>query len=526
MIRNKWLYSISYIYLGLPFVIFCAGWLRTPLNLVMGLFIGWIILRQIQRTIRKEEKEYVIRPRQIIVTILVLGVWVFFSGIGGWAFQNRDFHIRNAIFRDLINYPWPVIYSPQQSSYIIPGSTQLMLVYYIGYWLPGALVGKLAGWAAANAFLFLWTWLGVTLVVMMLANWLKKPPILLALVLIFFSGMDILGAALVNSSGSITYPMWPPFIHLEWWTGITEYSSFTTQLYWVFNQALPAWVGMALLVNGMDKKSIFFIWGLCFFFAPLPALGMIPFVLIEVFSGHPSSSSDETGEPHQRMQWGMSIRAAQDQIRATITPDNLLGGGSVLAISYLYFSANIAAQRWALIKASPVFLMIFVSLECGLLWFLLLPLYRKKLYWYILGGILVILPLVQVGKGWDFTMRVSIPALFLLMTGTAEGLFLSGRIRRLLILVCLVIGAVTPLYEINRSIYLTSKYYLFPQVNPAPAIDPTISPEYQPYLLAADNYQSISNCRMCVYFVGDVKSSVFNNYLARQQEILTSGGNP
>jgi hypothetical protein len=526
MKHTKWLYCTSYLYLGLPFVIFCIGWLRTPINIVVGLIICWIILRQLQRTIRQEEKQFVVQPRQIVIAVIILGIWVLFSGIGGWTFQNIDFHIRNAIYRDLINYPWPVIYSPQQSNFINPGSTQIMLVYYIGYWLPGALVGKLAGWGAANAFLFLWIWLGVSLIVMLLANWLKKPPILLAIILIFFSGMDLLGALLVYPRSSVINFIWPPFQYLERWPGGPEYESFTTHLYWAFNQAIPACLCTALLVTGVDRKDIFFLWTLCFFFAPLPALGMIPFVLIEVFSGHASTPSNETGNAPTREPWGTIIRGFRDQIVTLITPDNLLGGGSVLAISYLYFSANLAAHHSTFLNYSPAFLLIFFALEGGFLWFLLLPLYRKKLRWYILGGFLLLLPVVQVGSEWDFTMRASIPALFLLMVGTIQGLFCVRGIRRLLILICLVIGAVTPLYEINRSVYFTAKYYLSPEDNPVPVLDPTISLERQPYILVADNYKSISNCRLCLNFVGDGKSSLFDKYLANHQELHITGENP
>ena len=48
-----------------------------------------------------------------------------------------------------------------------------MLVYYVGYWLPAALVGRILGWGVANFILFLWTWFGVLLTVLHLNLKLK-----------------------------------------------------------------------------------------------------------------------------------------------------------------------------------------------------------------------------------------------------------------------------------------------------------------------------------------------------------------
>ena len=40
--------------------------------------------------------------------------------------------------------------------------------------------------------------------------------------------------------------------YLEWWTDF-QFSGFTTQLFWVFNQAIPAWV--AVIISSFKKKT-------------------------------------------------------------------------------------------------------------------------------------------------------------------------------------------------------------------------------------------------------------------------------
>ena len=53
-------------------------------------------------------------------------------------------------------------------------------------------------------------------------------------ILIFFSGLDIVGAYLTSMDYiNMRYDPW----HLEWWGTPYQYSSMTTQLFWVFNQA-------------------------------------------------------------------------------------------------------------------------------------------------------------------------------------------------------------------------------------------------------------------------------------------------
>ena len=95
---------------------------------------------------------------------------------------------------------------------------------------------------------------------------------------IFFSGMDALGV-LFFAKG---YPtLFPPIQHLEIWAGNLQYSSFTTQLFWFFNQALPAWLCIILVLNANKLDAKILSGALCVFFAPLAAVGLFPYLLID-----------------------------------------------------------------------------------------------------------------------------------------------------------------------------------------------------------------------------------------------------
>ena len=278
--NNTWLYKASLGYLLLPFFIFCLTFIKLWIGIPVVAILTWISWR-VWKQFNKTSTPLNIRKTDLIIGLIVLGCWVVLSGIGGFAFQNPDHHIRNAIFKDLIHYEWPVIYPPVDSP---QNGSSYGLIYYLGYWLPAALIGKFVGWQAANVVLFLWTLLGVFITTTLIKLRINVSLFLSSLLLIFFSGMDILGTIVIRSVSPDTYPtLWPPITAIEWWVaGSFQFSSFTTQLFWVFNQAIPAWICVGLILNTSDRRFVYFIWALCFFFAPIPSLGLLPLTLLVV----------------------------------------------------------------------------------------------------------------------------------------------------------------------------------------------------------------------------------------------------
>ena len=217
--------KIAYIYLLIPFILFSVGWL----NWIAAVLVVLIIVAGFASTWRslpsKDLLEF--RNADLILMFVILGIWVFLSGVGCFTFQNWDHHSRNAVFRDLINYPWPVIYHFQpgvSAQFGIPST--LVMSYYFGFWLPSAVVGKLWGWNMANFSLFLWTYFGILMAVLLTATKLRISFLKTALLIIFFSGMDFVGVILFKNIRGYTYPLlWPPIQHLEWWTAPYQYSS-------------------------------------------------------------------------------------------------------------------------------------------------------------------------------------------------------------------------------------------------------------------------------------------------------------
>jgi len=494
MLRRAWLQRITYLYLTVPVVLFCTGWLR----LFIGSAISFVILlavRQVWRT--ADEADEAISARALPSIVLISGVWVFLSGVGGYAFQNWDHHWRNAVFHDLITYNWPVIYSLPETGPI------RMLVYYVGYWLPAAAIGKVFGWEAANAALFLWTWLGVTLVGLHLTQRFSSMWRAM-LLLVFFSGLDAVGVLLFSQEA---YPiLWPPISHLEIWAEGLQYSSFTTQLFWVFNQAVPAWLCAVILLDRGSGKHAPLAWSLCLFFAPLAAAGFIPFVIIAMLA-----SAREHGRP-----FAQALRE--------IAGPSALAASLIASATLIYFAANSAGQNRAWQGLDPLLWITFFLLEGGILWLLLLPQHRQDPRWYAVGLLLMLIPFVQLGSGGDFVMRASIPALLYLMVWCGQAIFPAPKsLTAWPITIVLALGALTPFFEIDRAIYRTAEYYFIPASRaigpeqPITHLSPEVTPEDEhPGRLRADALQSLAGLRdqLSRNFVADVRRSAFYTYLS------------
>ena len=160
-IRQNILRGFAYIYLFLPILIFFIGWIKPLIAVPLCLVICFCIFRMIQKPkdiwLPAFNKELFF---QLLPIIIILILWVYFSGIGGFVFQNKDHWWRNETFNLLVQEDWPVIVKMNMKGTIQPRA----LIYYIGFWLPSAVVGKLFGLSAGYAFQALWAVFGLFII--------------------------------------------------------------------------------------------------------------------------------------------------------------------------------------------------------------------------------------------------------------------------------------------------------------------------------------------------------------------------
>ncbi len=516
---------IGFLYLLIPFLIFSLGFIKLIYSIPMVLLLIWVATKYWNNS--KEDSNLSFESKKdILIGSSILFFWVVLSGIGGFAFQNPDFHVRNAIFRDLVTMKWPVIYTNVgQNTSSIYGFT-----YYIGFWLPSALFGKLLGWKMANFALFMWTLIGVHITASLVMKKTKLSFIKSTLLLIFFSGMDFAGVLAARSINSGIYPnIWPPIQHLEWWAPYMQFSSFTTQLFWVFNQAIPAWISLLITINLTSKKSIFLILALCVFLSPISAIG---FLLITVLVALTYRNRQDKLIDHLRKR-GLNrfSKIVLSEIRELITIENCLGGGLILITSLIFYysSSSDVPRQISAIKIEYVVYIIFSLYEWLILWLALLNQYKKNTLFYLVGVFLLVAPLIMLSGSQVIAKRATTPMLLMLLVWCGEYLRLGKSRYRIFVIILLLLGSLTPIFEINRSIYQTSIYH-FQNRESSPTIQSLYLPNSNkprfprrpesdhPGKLIADEWYTLSvfNPESMGNWIGSTSDSFFYRYIAKQ----------
>lgn len=405
----KRLPAITIFYLLFPILIFVIGWLKIYLAIPLVLIAAWayylVAKSYLSDKIKDDQSFFQIKYiYHYIIALALLLIWVYYSGNGGFAFQNSDWYKHNAILHHLIYNHWPIRFLE------IQGINNVALVYYTAFYLPAAMIGKIWGWAAANIALFIWVYIGVVLTWLWLCRLSNKLSFWLVVLLMVFGGLDLLGNFIYNGQlllGTASS---------EWWASLWQYSSNTTQLFWVPQQAIAAWLLISLFTyDYLERKSnsnVIFYFALSLLWSPLVSIGLLPYAVAIAFS---------------------------DKLKKLLNFQNLVFGLVYLTILGLYFLSNLQQSKGApstsgwlwqnqyMINTLPL-LIFFYIIEFGIYlpfcWDTVVnSLKREKIWWYIMIGFLIFAPFYKFGLFNDFAMRATIPSLFILVILIARTLF-------------------------------------------------------------------------------------------------------
>lgn len=429
---------LIYLYLTLPTLIFLAGWLKWYWALLFGSLTAVSCVRAFASSMRDKDwvPETVEDPdgtkiKTFAKALLFILLWVYLSGIGGWCYQNRDHEVRSAIFRALVEYDWPVISHDGSRG----------LIYYIGFWLPSACIGKVFGLEAGYAAQIIWAVTGIFIVYYLICVYRKKADLLPIAFLVFFSGLDYVGAWILGEEELIRLSL---STHLEWWAVDFQFTSMTAQLFWVFNQAVPAWVATIAVMTQKNCKNMLFILALTMLSSTIPFVGLIPIVIYLYIK---------------------RVMGDKKRWKEIFTLQNIVGVMIIGGCVFLYLTGNVSGgmiqkDNAALAVREPAALwlryLLFYLLEFGIYLYFICRYRKKDSLVYLLTAILLICPFIKVGNDHDFCMRASLPALFILMLlcmETFEKIRLEGK-KYLLAAYCVVLllGSLTAVNEIRRSV--------------------------------------------------------------------------
>ena len=432
MLFDKILVFLGLTYLFAPILVFFNTFLNLwgiLFSIIFVYFFYKLYLSLIRKEIDLFNKKDIV---YCIIAVILIMAWVFLSGIGGFAYQNDDFWARNAIYRDLINYDWPIIYDLSlEPDYVVNllGTDKVAFSYYYIFWLPIALISKIfnLSWFISNLLLYFYVVLGLLLVLYFLNRKLNKCSYIALILLILFSGLDIVRFVIRNN-------YLPIIEHIEWYGDFFyQYSSNTTQLFWIFNQSVPIWLLMSILLNIDDYKYSIGLCALAFAYSPWAMFGLLPYMFYILIKDIKGSINFEN----------VSISLLMLIIFGTFY---FCGqkGTNAFHISFMYFHNSYKAY------------LMLMLLEV-IIYFLLIG-KNKYEYYYVTLFSLLLIPYVQ-DESLNFCMRASIPALFMLMYYAIRSLCDNNKMLKNVTLIVLIIGAYTPFTEIYRSIDNTLNWH-------------------------------------------------------------------
>jgi hypothetical protein len=428
-------------YLLLPLFIFLIGWFQWWVSLPLSLCTVYSL-----KYLAAPRRTDAIRlPISALQMSLAIGVGIGWTILGGGAhilFANADWSIRDAVLHDLVTSGWPVGYG------ILNGKESLLRAP-LAFYLPAALVGKMAGLQIAHLAMALWTATGATLFLLQALSLVPSrmsTAIIVIVVVVLFSGFDIVGC-LLNYGGRFR-ENWKLPMHLEWWAVDYQYSSMTTQLFWVPNHALGGWLAIGLLARDQRDTPLNAMLPIIFvavtLWSPLTALGLMPFILWKLAG---SVGRDRSLYFLQPRQWAPAVAVGLAIAAYLLVDSSGIARGTALG-------AHGGADDFGTLSRQMQFFM----LEAGCIGFAVLAIRRSSEVALALV-ILALLPLFSFGPGNDLVMRASIPSLTVLAIGVFLALCserpAAHRSVTKPILVCmLAVGAVTPIGEIARAAVL------------------------------------------------------------------------
>lgn len=439
-------------YLGLPLLLFLATWLM-PAYSAVALALVALAIASLARHFHCDWP-FSLTAGDTWIILAVALAWAAMSGGSHFVYANPDWHVRDAIIGDLTYGAWPPSYGFRDGAHDLLRSA-------IGFFLPVAAAAKLLGTDWLPILMFIWTACGTLLFMMLLPLPRRNTPrlVLAIVVIISFSGMDVLGMFLLHGH----LPVFP--LRIEWWSDYAfraqfSYSSLTGQLIWAPNHALPMWIATALFYRHWKHPDLLPL--LCLLLPTLPLTtpfalpGLAPFLLFALIAAvfiTPQARPKQfpliaflvgllIGGLVVRLQLldigSLPLRAAVTSTTAATTAATADEGAHTLAFTKNY--------------------LLFILMEFALLGFVLHPLLNHSRGLLLTAlGVLATLPLLALGPSNDLLLRVSTPSLIVLAIlcirgaedATRHSSHSGGRLAAIAII--LLIGAHTPFNELWRA---------------------------------------------------------------------------
>ncbi|MFC5461330.1 hypothetical protein [Massilia niabensis] len=414
------IFVAAFLYLFVPTVIVLVGFqpwkIAAPVAVAAAACLWWLAL-----ALRGQARVPYARLQDTWPFLAMAACFVWLSGVLPPFAETYDWYKHYALFNELIDQAWPAA---------VPNGGELStLRYSLSYYALPAIVAKFAGHAWLGPANFVWTTLGLYLALVIAFHAQAQSVVSrfqLCAVFLLFSGADIVGRY-------VTGHVHPVPMHFEWWATFGQLSSSTTSLFWTPQHAISAWLGTFLILRFPQRAlqcggvlvAAIAVW------SPFSAIGIVPVFIWAIFKNG----------------W-----------RHIFTWMNLLIAPVLLGVAGYFLtrgSAGIPAGFiWTAVGFSPGIWVVFLVLEFAAVAGALYLVERRNVALIIASaGFLALLSLFSLGAYNDLLMRASLPALAILAALSAMAVACApSTARKTPLVICLVLGLVTPLGEIMRAI--------------------------------------------------------------------------
>lgn len=322
---DKFLYCFSILFLTIPISIQLFAWFNpiAAIPCVIMLTIATVLVIKKFKPLSVSDYKNIFNKRKMLILAVLILIINILSGAGGLFPQNWDYHGRNAIFHDLVSHSWPVEYdysaAELEHENNVYGNSGL-LNYYFTWWIPSAIVGKITNFDVGNFFLLIWQTIGVTIFFYLVCRYMRNIKYRYFWIFIAFSGLSIISYTIASLIQYHGVPV-PPFgtTHIDWSTGPFDLSTFVVQIFWVFNQSIPAWIATMLFLQQKNYKTCGFFLAILLPYAPFPTLGLFYLIVCYILFGKDLKS-----------------RLTLDRFKSLFTIDNIFACLSILPIAYTF----------------------------------------------------------------------------------------------------------------------------------------------------------------------------------------------
>lgn len=420
-------------------MIFVWGWLR--LAVALGITIAssvaiWIFLKKTANNGPRIDWRKSTIAWAIIAFIVIL-VWCYFSGLGGFTMQTYDWQKHNVLLRDLIDRPWPVRYDFNGEG---------VMSYYIGEYMVPAVLGKIGGFDVAQIAMMFWVAGGMMITCLYLYALMGKDKGRNFILILF--GIIMFSTFITPISG--IYRKWFPedFADGTHWLSrgvMVQLSSNIISMRWVFAQFVPTALAVAMIMKKEHSTKYWLI-----ILAPLALYSTFTFIgLAGIMSFKLVIDMIKT-------------KKFKPFIKEVVALTNLLML-PMIVVFVMYLLGNMTQHKPESIKMAFGLIdytnhrWTLVALQ--LMWgFWLLLLYRKEKRNSTLWAAaisLFLFPFFTMGRYNDLCMRGSIPALlvfcYLVIDNMIKG-FRKDRFYAWLLACCLIIAGCGSLTEFKIGI--------------------------------------------------------------------------